>query len=59
MKIGLTCRAKIAMPKQCTLTSFFDLLPRRPAVEVADFEVQELERRAAAALRALQDLGDC
>jgi hypothetical protein len=46
------------MSKQCTLTEFFDLLPRRPAVESADFEVQvqELGRRAAAALQVVQDL---
>ena len=58
MKIGLTCRAKIAMSKQCTLTSFFDLLSRRPVVESADFDeqVQELERRAAAALQEAQDI---
>ena len=58
MKIGLTCRAKIAMSKQCTLTSFFDLLPRRPVVESADFDeqVQELGRRAAAALQVAQDI---
>ena len=46
------------MSKQCTLTEFFDQLPRRPAVEVADFEVQvqELGRRAAAALKVVQDI---
>jgi hypothetical protein len=46
------------MLKQCKLTSFFDLLSRRPVVESAAFDerVQELERRAAAALQVAQVL---
>jgi hypothetical protein len=43
------------MLKQCTLTEFFDLRPRRSAVESAEL-VQELGRRAAALSVLTQDI---